>query len=72
MVRVVIPVINEKGERLSEHFGRAPFFAWFDLEDGKVVDKGVKPNDSEHFGGSGQPPERMAAMGAEGDTDVPG
>jgi predicted Fe-Mo cluster-binding NifX family protein len=65
MIRVVIPVRDEKGDTLSEHFGRAPYFVWFDVEDGKVVDKGVTPNDSEHFGGSGHPPDRMAALGAE-------
>jgi predicted Fe-Mo cluster-binding NifX family protein len=62
MVRIVIPVEDEKGESLSEHFGRAPYFAWYELEDGKIVDKGIVPNDSEHFGGIGVPPDRILQL----------
>jgi predicted Fe-Mo cluster-binding NifX family protein len=65
MVKVVIPVEDVKGEQISAHFGRAPYFAWFDVESGKIVDRGVKPNDSSHFGRQGMPPERMMAMGAD-------
>ena len=65
MVRIVIPVEDKEGEVLSAHFGRAPYFAWFDLTQGEVVDKGIKNNDSSHFGGIGLPPERMMAMGAD-------
>jgi len=65
VVKVVIPVADDKGERVSAHFGRAPYFAWFELESGNIVDRGVAPNDSSHFGGQGMPPERMMAMGAE-------
>ena len=65
MTKIVIPVSDEKVERLSDHFGRAPYFGWYVVEEGKIVDKGVAPNDSEHFGGTGQPPERIAALGAE-------
>jgi len=62
MVRIVIPVVDEKGELLSGHFGRAPFFAWYELEGGKVVDRGLVPNDSEHFGGTGRPPDRILRL----------
>lgn len=62
MVRIVIPVADEKGESLSEHFGRAPYFAWYELEEGKVVDNGLVPNDSEHFGGVGVPPDRILQL----------
>ncbi len=65
MVKIVIPVTNEKGDSISAHFGRAPFFAWYQVSEGKVVDKGVVPNDSSHFGGQGLPPERMMALGAD-------
>ena len=64
MVKVVIPVEDTKGELVSAHFGRAPYFAWFNVKSGKIVDRGVTPNDSSHFGGQGMPPERMMAMGA--------
>lgn len=65
MVKIVIPVSDERGEIVSGHFGRAPYFAWFQVENGQVVVRGVTPNDSSHFGGRGLPPERMMAMGAE-------
>jgi predicted Fe-Mo cluster-binding NifX family protein len=62
MVKIVIPVSDEKGEHLSAHFGRAPYFAWFSIEGGNIVDRGLVPNDSEHFGGVGLPPERIARL----------
>ena len=65
MVKVVIPVSDEEGEIVSAHFGRAPYFAWFNIEAGIISDRGVEPNDSSHFGGQGLPPERMMAMGAD-------
>lgn len=64
-MKIAIPVIDEKGEVLEEHFGRAPYFNIYTIENGKVVDKIVKLNDSDHFGGVGQPPERIEAMGAK-------
>jgi predicted Fe-Mo cluster-binding NifX family protein len=65
MVKIVIPVADVKGERVSAHFGRAPYFAWYEISSGKIVDKGIAPNDSSHFGGVGLPPERMMALGAD-------
>lgn len=62
MVKIVIPVMDEKGIQLSAHFGRAPYFAWFEIENGEVVDRGVIPNDSEHFGGVGRPPQRIMRL----------
>ncbi len=65
MVKIVIPVADEKGALVSAHFGRAPYFAWFEVKSGNIVDRGVAPNDSSHFGGQGLPPERMMALGAD-------
>ncbi len=65
MVKIVVPVADREAKHLSAHFGRAPYFAWFQMEDGEVVESGVTPNDSSHFGGRGLPPERMMAMGAD-------
>jgi len=65
MVKVVIPVADKEAKQLSAHFGRAPYFAWFQVKAKEVVDSGVTPNDSSHFGGRGLPPERMMAMGAD-------
>jgi predicted Fe-Mo cluster-binding NifX family protein len=65
MVKVVIPVADEKGEKISAHFGRAPFFAWYEVSSGRIVDRGLAVNDSSHFGGMQLPPERMMALGAD-------
>jgi len=65
MVKIVIPTLDERGEQLSAHFGRAPFFAWFQIMDGRVVEKGAVPNDSSHFGGVGLPPERIGSLGPD-------
>lgn len=65
MVKIVIPVADQNGENVSAHFGRAPYFAWFEVNSGTIVDRGVAPNDSSHFGGQGLPPDRMMALGAD-------
>ena len=62
MVKIVFPAVDDKGESIGQHFGRVPYYAWFDIKDGKVIDQGVVPNDSEHFGGVGLPPERIARL----------
>lgn len=58
--RLAIPVEDANGlnARLSQHFGRAPYFAVAELdENGKVLNLQIVPNRSEHFGGMGKPPE---------------
>ena len=65
MVKIVIPSEDESGETLSAHFGRAPYFAWYVVESGQVMETGVVPNDSEHFGGMGSPPEKIRSLGGE-------
>jgi predicted Fe-Mo cluster-binding NifX family protein len=44
-------------EEVSQHFGRAVTFTSVDLDTGAVK---VVPNQSEHMGGSGLPPEMMS------------
>ena len=64
-MRIVIPVIDDRGadSLLSEHFGRAPFFAVFELsEDGRILAQGAAPNNSKHFGGVGLPPDRILRL----------
>lgn len=56
-VRIIIPVIDESGmdSRLSEHFGRTPYFAVVEVaENGQVVSQRTVANTGEHFGGSGR------------------
>jgi predicted Fe-Mo cluster-binding NifX family protein len=59
--RIVIPAEDGNGlnARLSEHFGRAPYFIIVELEDGSVTSVQVVPNESEHFGGFGLPSDRI-------------
>jgi predicted Fe-Mo cluster-binding NifX family protein len=59
--RIVIPAEDGNGlnARLSEHFGRAPYFIIVELEDGNISNVQVVPNESEHFGGFGLPPDRI-------------
>lgn len=62
MVRIVIPVMNKTGldAQLSEHFGRAPYFTVIELDENRsVVSQRTVPNTSEHFGGTGRPPDRI-------------
>lgn len=61
-MRIVISVTDKDCGLLSEHFGRAPYFAWYDIEAGKIIDNGIIPNDSEHFGGIGHPPDRILQL----------
>ena len=63
--RIVVPVSDESGidAQLSEHFGRAPYYAIIDLDDeGHVVGQGTISNTSEHFGGVGHPPDRILQL----------
>ena len=63
--RIVVPVLDESGlnAMLSEHFGRAPYFAVIDLdENGSVSSQKTVPNISEHFGGTGLPPNRILQL----------
>jgi len=56
-VRIVIPVISETGldAQLSEHFGRAPYFAVVEMDEkGQVISQKTVENVGEHFGGSGR------------------
>ena len=64
-VRIVVPVSDERGidAKLSQHFGRAPFYAIIDLdEEGRVIGQGTISNTSEHFGGVGLPPDRILQL----------
>lgn len=56
-MRIVIPVVDESGleARISEHFGRTPFFAVIDLDEtGQILGQETVPNAGEHFGGGGK------------------
>ncbi|MCK4433929.1 NifB/NifX family molybdenum-iron cluster-binding protein [Candidatus Bathyarchaeota archaeon] len=64
-VRLVVPVedTNDLNARLSQHFGRAPYFAVVELdENGKTLSLQMVPNKSEHLGGMGKPPEIIIGL----------
>ncbi|MHA1667799.1 MAG: NifB/NifX family molybdenum-iron cluster-binding protein [Candidatus Heimdallarchaeaceae archaeon] len=54
-----IPIVGNKGldERVSEHFGRAPYYAIWNEETDEIE---ILDNSSEHFGGRGLPAELLA------------
>lgn len=63
--RIVVPVLDERGltAQLSQHFGRAPYFAVVDIgDDNQVLKQQTIANDSEHFGGVGRPPDRILQL----------
>ena len=63
--RIVIPVVDNSGlnSRLSEHFGRAPYFMVVEINSkGEIVSVEAIPNTSEHFGGFGRPPDRILQL----------
>lgn len=63
--RIVVPVLDESGlnASLSDHFGRAPYFAVIDLDEkGSISSQKTVSNRSEHFGGTGRPPDRILQL----------
>ena len=63
--RLVIPVETNEGlkSRLSQHFGRAPYFMVVELDDqGGVLKLQMENNTSEHLGGKGLPPDIIISL----------
>ncbi len=49
--------------RLSEHFGRAPFFLVLEMDDeGRVLKQETLRNESQHFGGMGRPADLVLRL----------
>ncbi|MBU0762016.1 MAG: NifB/NifX family molybdenum-iron cluster-binding protein [Candidatus Altiarchaeota archaeon] len=63
-MKICIPAEGKNGldEKVSLHFGRAPAYA---LVDSETMECEFIVNKSEHFGGTGKPPEIIAESGAE-------
>lgn len=63
-MKIAFPTAGNKGldEEIGEHFGRVPTYTIVDLETNEVK---IMPNTSEHFGGTGYPPELLAKEGVE-------
>lgn len=64
VTRVIIPVEDESGldARLAQHFGRAPYFAVVDFENGEFSQIKTESNTGEHHGGTGHPHENLLAL----------
>jgi predicted Fe-Mo cluster-binding NifX family protein len=64
-VRLAIPVEDANGlnARLSQHFGRAPYFAVVEVDESrKILNVQMVTNKSEHFGGMGKPPQILMSL----------
>jgi len=60
--RIVIPTIDNGGlsAKVSEHFGRAPYFTVVELDElGNIVTTDTITNTSEHFRGRGTAKDQM-------------
>ncbi len=63
--RIVIPTVENSGldARISEHFGRAPYFTVIDLdEEGNVISINTILNTGEHFGGRGKAKDQILTL----------
>jgi len=63
-MKLCVPTTGEDGltETVSDHFGRAPAYTFYDTETDAVD---AMPNESKHMGGSGMPPDVVASAGAD-------
>jgi predicted Fe-Mo cluster-binding NifX family protein len=51
-----IAVVTEDGVNVSQHFGRAPYYLVFNVEDGKITSREQRPKTGhQHFAGHGEP-----------------
>jgi len=62
-MKVCITTMEKGGmdDELSDHFGGSPTFTMIDSE---TKDVKIFPNRSDHFGGTGKPPEQIENLGA--------
>jgi predicted Fe-Mo cluster-binding NifX family protein len=51
-MRIAIP--TNDGSTISQHFGRSAAFLTFDIENGEIKDRGLRPNGMEHTHEQGQ------------------
>ncbi|MBC7090572.1 MAG: NifB/NifX family molybdenum-iron cluster-binding protein [Nitrososphaeria archaeon] len=65
MVKIVVPIVEDRGldSKIAEHFGRAPYFAVFELNDkGEVIYFKTVSTVGEHFGGPGYTHDRILEL----------
>ncbi len=63
-IRIVVPAEDNGGlqAQVASHFGRAPYFAVVEIEDGEVRNTTTVPNTGEHLGGQGHPHENLLSL----------
>jgi predicted Fe-Mo cluster-binding NifX family protein len=59
--KIIVPVSDKNGlnAKIAEHFGRAPFYAVIELDDGNIKNVETLENKGEHFGGQGHMHEHI-------------
>ncbi len=61
--RVIIPTDSPDAESIAEHFGRATYFAVFDLDGaGKVISSNIQSNTGSHRGGRGHAHDNILGL----------
>jgi predicted Fe-Mo cluster-binding NifX family protein len=79
-----IAVATEDGKRISDHFGRSPYFAVFEIEDRKTTNRSMRQNTftghfrghhgdgshGEHHHSAGDPHAHQSAAEGLGDCNV--
>jgi len=67
-MRIVIPTEDDAGlnSRISDHFGRAPYFTVVEIdEQGNVIRIESIPSKTEHLGGVGKGPDKVLPLGPD-------
>ncbi len=59
-----IAIVTQDGRTVSQHFGRAPYYAILTLEDGAIVERELRSKAGPHFGGG--PRETHTGSGPHG------
>lgn len=66
-----IAVITEDHKTVSQHFGRAPFYLVYSIENGKIVGKEIREKvNHSHFAEQGHPEHEHEEHGASGEGHV--
>lgn len=52
-----IAAVSDDGLRISQHFGRAPYYVVLTVEEGQIVDKEIRSKPGHHTFAAHQPPK---------------
>lgn len=67
MALICVPSLDQEGlkSKISQHFGKTPYFVLIKYEDGKIENVQVLESQAKHTGGSMTPGEFIANSGAK-------